>query len=236
MPSKEDKNTQYAMDSIKTAQMTAKSFNKSKAIIAGLIAKDAKTEKRFLSYDKEYGIYPVLAKVLYSPQTPQAILDEYPSDKKGDKVPAFAGELFERDKFSLSRLSTIKAEYDGSFFSLIQKTAIRLIQDKTRALNASVYSKLASIDECRELTSEDSLKKYEAHDLLKQIVADANLNEFQNFIIDGWIKGYEPKEIVEAYSNLPKNKQNRKAPYTMNYYYSQASKAMTFLKTAAQKY
>lgn len=218
------------MNSIKTAQAATSTFNRSKAIIAGLIAKDTNTENRFLSYDKKYGIYPVLAKVLYSPLTPQAVLDEYPSNNKGDKVPAFAGELFGRDKFSPARLSTIKAEYDGSFFSLIQKAAIRLIQDKTRALNSSVYSELASVDEYRELVSEDYHKKYEARDLLKQIVADAKLNKFQKFIIDRWIKEYEPKEIVEDYSNL------KKKTYTMNYYYAQASLAMKKMKAASEKY
>lgn len=218
------------MNSIKTAQIAAETFNKSRAIIAGLISKDTRIENQFLSYDKDYGIYPVLAKVLYSPLTPHAVLEEFPSDKNGDRVPAFAGELFGKDKFSSVRLAAIKAEHDGSFFSFVQRAAIRLIQDKQRSMCSNALAQSSSIDNTYGLVAEDRHRKYEAHDLLKHIIKDARLNEFQQFIIDHLLEEFEPQEIVKAYSA------KKKKALTMNYYYAQASLAMKSLKMASRNY
>lgn len=218
------------MNSINNAQIRAESFNKSREIIAGLLARDSYIETRFLSYEKKIGIYPVLAKVLYSPLTPKSVLYEFPQDKDGDRVPAFAAELFNANKITKSKLESIKAENDGSIYSFIKQSAVHLIQDKARAWNANVLSQALGDNDCCNVAAEDQHRKFEARDLLGQIIDDAKLNCFQKYIIEHLMQEYAPKDIVKSYSTL------KKKPLTLNYYYAQASLAMKRLKAVSVNY
>ena len=173
-------------------------FYKAAKIIEGLAAKNRVIEKKFFSYDTEFGIYSVLHNVLYSGLTPQIVLDEYP-EINGDKVPAFANELYVKGLFNIDVLSKIRAEDgDTKFFNYIKTAAKFHLYDRYRAIQRSVISKLSSIDEAYELTSTDALiQNFEDRDTLDSIIENAKLNKLQMAIIDYDTKGYSPKEIAE---------------------------------------
>ena len=163
-----------------------------------MAAKNRVMEKKFFSYDTEFGIYSVLHNVLYSGLTPQIVLDEYP-EINGDKVPAFANELYVKGLFNIDVLSKIRAEDgDTKFFNYIKTAAKFHLYDRYRAIQRSVISSLTSIDEAYELPSTDALiRNFEDRDTLDSIIEDAHLNKMQKAIIDCKIKEYAPKEIAE---------------------------------------
>ena len=226
----------------KLAASTAESFNKSMAIIDGLRAKNPVMERRFYSYDSEYGIYRTLSKVLNSEKTAQCVKDYIRNLASGeDPVQYLAKDLMAKGLFTPEKLNACIALYDGSLFRLVKISATRHLIDVHRKLKNmptdnledsagkptfTLGMKLAS----DKRLAVDSHRDYEDRDLFEKIITDANLTEFQSFIIERLNDGYKPEEIVKAYS-AAKGKS-----YKMSYYYAQKSLACSSIETAAKKY
>lgn len=231
------------MDSSVNSTSKSRAFNKSKAMIAGLIANEQETLMRFLS--KEEGIYRILSKILNDVRTPEYIRLGYTEGGKyEDPVLSFCGELWEKGKFSREKLEQLDAEYDASLFQYVKTTSIRHIQDKVRAHNNGINSRMLT-DEGQEedgkrtafekatsklAAAENMVHKFEDRDLLSHLISAANLNEFQRFIMAKSLQGYEAEEILDLYER------KKERIFTLNYYYSQKSKAMTALKAASKGY
>lgn len=219
----------------------AEMFNKSREMISGLIINDPQAQKRFLSQD---GIYKVLGKVLFSDLTPEYIRAEYREGGNNDIVLSFVAEMYIKGCFSRAQLEKLNATYDASLYSYARQCAIHHLQDKIRAYNSSIRSRLVTDVEQRDNTDkrdafekatskmavEDPMRQFENRDLLIHIVDAAKLNSFQKHIISRLLDGYEPEEILNEYE------QKHKQKLTMNYYYSQKSKAISALKEAAVGY
>lgn len=213
----------------------ADTFNKSRAIIAGLRANDPVVERKVFSYDSEYGILRILKNLLYSENTPKCVKDFfYEQAAKGeDPVLYLATDLVAKGIFSPQKLSASAARFDGSFFFWVRTIASNHLIDVYHKLknmptdNLEDYvagkpdftlgDKLAA-DE--NLTTENSLLSFDIESFI------AGLPVFQIFIYHMALRGYTPQQIVRQYSKL------QGKPYTMNYYYSQKSK----LKAAIENY
>lgn len=212
-------------------------------MIAGLMANDQKTLMQFLS--KEEGIYRILSKILYDVRTPEYIRLGYKEGgEKDDPVLSFRDELYEKGAFRPEKLEQIKSNYDASLYEYTKKCAINLIIDKERKHDNGINSRMLANEGQEEdgkqtafekatsklAAAENMVHKFEDRDLLRHLISSANLNEFQRFIMAKILQGYEPVEIIEQYGR----KKDR--GFTLNYYYSQKSKAMTALKTASKVY
>ena len=218
------------MNSIKKLQNVERTLNKSQEIIAGLMKNDSKTLERFLKIDKngvfgEDSIYKVLHKVLYSPFTPSAIFNQYCGSKPGEKEQELLGELWEKGIFSKDRLATIKAEHDETIYKYVYVSAVRLIQDKTRNLERSIFANSICIEENIAQSPDNKISRFETSDYLQYIISKAKLNDFQEFIIKHKLEEYEPNEIAEAYSEF------KHKTITMNYCSAQASLAKKSMKS-----
>lgn len=236
------------MNSIKNTRLgtesAPESFNKSQRIILGLISKNKDMERLIYSYDNTYGIYRNCAKVLFSEKTPQCVINYYRDLDDTDPAQALAIDLVAKGIFTPSRLASIKACNDGSFFDYVKVSSIRRVIDvynklknmETINLEDSVAQKsevtwVQRLSKNEFLVAENKHRKFENRDLLEQIISDASLkSEFQLFIVDHLRKEYTTAEIVELYS------QKKHTSYTMNYGSAQKSIAWAKLIKAAQKY
>ena len=203
---------------LSVCQEKAATFNKSRAIIDGLISSDQKVWGNVLSYESEYGIYKVLAKVFHS-----FAGEDFKENEDVHSVEELAGWLMSMGKFSASKLSEIKAVNDGSFFRWVKEMAINAIKDSRR----KHYIKFTELDDARKSTC--SKANFEERDMLEKMMTQAKLCAFQEYIIQHYdLEGYSPEEIVKMYGA-----QNNRT-YTMNYYYSQRSKALSSLSKIAR--
>lgn len=200
------------------------SFNKSRFLIDRILTKDEVITNRFFSYDKKYGIYRVLSKVLSS--APQIVKDYFDVDDNGDKVPDFASWLYSNNKFMDEKLLSIRAEHDASLFKHIKISAYNAVLDLERSLKNN--SKKDPLND--KLMAEDNHAKFEQMQLLKTIFTSANLSEFQTYIFQENLKGFEPEEIVQSYW------ENKGVRYSVNAYYIHKSRAMKLLREAAKSY
>lgn len=197
-------------------------LNKSELMRFGLL-NDKKIQEYFFSEDEHGGIYPMLSKILFSPKTPGAIRNKYPD------VVAFTNEIFAR-KITREKLAELKLEHDSSLYAYIKLCAHSLIIDEIKKSKREPLANSDDFDADVEAKGEDPYGKFENNNLLRRIIADANLNAFQTFIIEYGLKGYDAEEIVDLYSE----RNNRSI--SMNYYYAQKSTAMKRLKEAGQYY
>lgn len=200
------------------------SFNKSRFLIDRIITKDEVIMNRFFSYDKKYGIYRVLSKVLSS--APQIVKDYFDVDDNGDKVPDFASWLYSNNKFMDEKLLSIRAEHDASLFKHIKISACNAVKDLARALEKS--SKRDPLND--KLMAEDMHTKYERIQLLDTIISSADLNDFQKHILKEELKGFKPKEIVQSYW------EKEGVHYSVNACYIHKHRAMELLHEAAKSY
>lgn len=201
-----------------SGQETVVTFNKSRTILDAMLSSNQKIWEVLLSYDPKYGMYKVLVNVFNSYAS-----TDFREDENVHSVEDLAIWLYSQGKFSEKKLSLIKAINDASFFSWLRRTAIRAIIDSRRKHHMDFT------DLNDTLLHNDKKTNYEERDLLLNILKSTNLTTFQKYIIQYHdIEGYTPQEIVKMYG------ERNQHTYTLNYYYSQRSKALASLAKVAR--